>query len=201
MLRDTLVGLIEPMLRRAGVCCSRAGSSPCCSRHRTIDPQCLENPRPAGAESTLTENARSPFHAEPRHRRPRFVMKTGPFLAARFALLVSWLNSRLDNLVTPISLTPPNVATWLHFSRLMVESQDGCRPRGGMGPRHCGKVRFIANDKRERAIAQLRAGTAEQQSDHAAWSLRYGCASSGGAVPGPDTGALICPDRCYDLIT
>ena len=67
MLRDTLVGLIEPMLRGAGVHCSRAGFSPCCSRHRTIDPQCLENPRPAGAESTLTENARSPFHAEPRH--------------------------------------------------------------------------------------------------------------------------------------
>ena len=66
MLRDTLVGLIEPMLRGAGVHCSRAGFSPGCSRHRTIDPQCLENPRPAGAESTLTENARSPFHAEPR---------------------------------------------------------------------------------------------------------------------------------------
>jgi hypothetical protein len=66
MLRDTLVGLIEPMLRGAGVHCSRAGFSPCCRRHRTIDPQCLENPRPAGAESTLTENARSPFHAEPR---------------------------------------------------------------------------------------------------------------------------------------
>jgi hypothetical protein len=30
-------------------------------------PSCLENPRPAGAESTLTENAASPFHAEPRH--------------------------------------------------------------------------------------------------------------------------------------
>src|SRR5271166_716053 len=44
--------------------------SPCRSRHRTIDPQCLENPRPAGAESTLTENARSPFHAEPRHFEP-----------------------------------------------------------------------------------------------------------------------------------
>jgi hypothetical protein len=28
-------------------------------------PQCLENPRPAGAESTLTENVASPFHAEP----------------------------------------------------------------------------------------------------------------------------------------
>src|SRR5215471_2257799 len=34
--------------------------------HRTIDPQCLENPRPGGAESTLTGNAASPFSAEPR---------------------------------------------------------------------------------------------------------------------------------------
>ena len=34
--------------------------------HRTIDPQCLENP-PGGAESTLTGNAASPFPAEPRH--------------------------------------------------------------------------------------------------------------------------------------
>ncbi len=32
--------------------------------HRTIDPQCLENPRPEGAESTLTGNAASPFPAE-----------------------------------------------------------------------------------------------------------------------------------------
>ena len=30
-------------------------------------PRCLENSRPAGAESTLTENVASPFHAEPRH--------------------------------------------------------------------------------------------------------------------------------------
>jgi len=28
---------------------------------------CLENPRPAGAEPTLTENAASPFQDEPRH--------------------------------------------------------------------------------------------------------------------------------------
>jgi hypothetical protein len=28
-------------------------------------PRCLENPRPEGAESTLTENAASPFSAEP----------------------------------------------------------------------------------------------------------------------------------------
>ena len=67
MLRDILVGLIEPIWCGAGVHCSRAGFSPRGRRHRTIDPQCLENPRPAGAESTLTENARSPFHAEPRH--------------------------------------------------------------------------------------------------------------------------------------
>jgi len=36
--------------------------------HRTIDPKCLKNPRPEGAESTLTGNAASPFPAEPRHR-------------------------------------------------------------------------------------------------------------------------------------
>src|SRR5713226_9265251 len=39
--------------------------------HRTIDPQCLENPRPEGAESTLTGNAASPFPAERRHFRMR----------------------------------------------------------------------------------------------------------------------------------
>ena len=38
--------------------------------HRTIDPQCLENPRPEGAESTLTGNAASPLPAEPRHLQP-----------------------------------------------------------------------------------------------------------------------------------
>ena len=38
--------------------------------HRTIDPQCLENPRPEGAESTLTGNAASPFPAEPRQENP-----------------------------------------------------------------------------------------------------------------------------------
>ena len=65
MLRDTLVGLIDSMLHSAEVHCSRVSFSPRCIRHRTIDPQCLENPRPAGAESTLTENARSPLHAEP----------------------------------------------------------------------------------------------------------------------------------------
>ena len=35
--------------------------------HRIERPPCLENPRPAGAESTLTENVTSPFQAEPTH--------------------------------------------------------------------------------------------------------------------------------------
>ena len=34
--------------------------------HRTIDPNASKNPRPEGAESTLTGNAASPFPAEPR---------------------------------------------------------------------------------------------------------------------------------------
>ncbi len=66
MLRDNLVGLIEPML-------SSAGANPlalCTARKKPSDdrPSCLENPRPEGAESTLTENAASPFHAEPRQK-------------------------------------------------------------------------------------------------------------------------------------
>src|SRR5207244_9205556 len=66
MLRDNLVELIEPML-------SGAGPYPLAlrtNRKQSSDdrPACLENPRPAGAESTLTENVASPFHAEPGHR-------------------------------------------------------------------------------------------------------------------------------------
>jgi len=65
MLRGNLVGLIEPMF-------STAGANPlalCNARQESSDdrPSCLENPRPEGAESTLTENAPSPFQAEPKH--------------------------------------------------------------------------------------------------------------------------------------
>jgi hypothetical protein len=65
MLRDNLVGLIEPMLGSAGANLLAL----CTARKKPSDdrPPCLENPRPEGAESTLTENAASPFHAEPRH--------------------------------------------------------------------------------------------------------------------------------------
>ena len=48
---------------------SAGGPSPALHAERKSSddrPPCLENPRPAGAESTLTENAASPFQAEPR---------------------------------------------------------------------------------------------------------------------------------------
>jgi len=76
MLRDNLVGLIEPML-------SSAGAYPLAlyteSKQPSEDrPPCLENPRPEGAESTLTENAASPFHAEPKQKPPRVGTLAGP---------------------------------------------------------------------------------------------------------------------------
>src|ERR1039457_3279080 len=46
------------------------GSSPfalCPKPYRIGRPSCLENPRPEGAEYSLTESAPSPFHAEPEH--------------------------------------------------------------------------------------------------------------------------------------
>lgn len=57
MLRDNLVGLIEPML-------SSAGANPlalCIARQESSDdrPPCLENPRPEGAESYT--NGERPF--------------------------------------------------------------------------------------------------------------------------------------------
>src|SRR3984893_13527088 len=65
MLRDNLVELIEPML-------NSAGANPLALTHHQIQASgdrlpCLENPRPKGAESSLTENAPSPFQAEPAH--------------------------------------------------------------------------------------------------------------------------------------
>ena len=62
MLRDTLVGLIEPMQISAGV-----DPLALTIQKQALDdrPSCLENPRPERAESSLTENATSPFQAEP----------------------------------------------------------------------------------------------------------------------------------------
>ena len=62
MLRDTLVGLIEPMQISAGVDPLALTIQKQASDDR---PSCLENLRPERAESSLTENATSPFQAEP----------------------------------------------------------------------------------------------------------------------------------------
>ena len=50
--------------------CGSDPLAPCTDRKQSSDarPPCLENPRPGGAESTLTENVASPFQAEPRQR-------------------------------------------------------------------------------------------------------------------------------------
>jgi hypothetical protein len=66
MLRDNLVELIEPML-------NSAGADPLAlyihNRTQASDDRlpCLKNPRPEGAEPSLTESASSPFQAEPAH--------------------------------------------------------------------------------------------------------------------------------------
>src|ERR1039458_5801277 len=62
MLRDNLLGLIEPMQISAGV-----DPLALTIRKQGSDdrPSCLENPRPERAESSLTENVTSPFQAEP----------------------------------------------------------------------------------------------------------------------------------------
>jgi hypothetical protein len=65
MLRDNRVGLIEPNRAAREIILSRCAWKP--NKYRTIDPQCLENPRPKGGTSTLAENAPSPFQAEPKH--------------------------------------------------------------------------------------------------------------------------------------
>ena len=62
MLRDNLVGLIEPMRISAGVDPLALSIQKQASDDRS---SCLENPRPTGAESSLTENVTSPFQAEP----------------------------------------------------------------------------------------------------------------------------------------
>jgi hypothetical protein len=69
MLRDNLVRLIEPMLGSAGAYPLALCTEP--KQSSDDRPPCLENPRPEGAESTLTENAPSPFHAEPKQAVPR----------------------------------------------------------------------------------------------------------------------------------
>ena len=67
MLRDNLVELIEPMPKSAGADPLALGIR---KQRQASDDRlsCLENPRPEGAESSLTENVTSPFQAEPAHK-------------------------------------------------------------------------------------------------------------------------------------
>jgi hypothetical protein len=74
MLRDNLVGLIEPIRISAGVDPLALSIQQQASDDRS---SCLENPRPNGAESSLTET--SPLHFRlSQHRR------TSAFFAKRF---------------------------------------------------------------------------------------------------------------------
>src|ERR1019366_1793059 len=66
MLRDNLMELIEPMRNSARV----DPLALCTPTQATASDDrlpCLENPRPVGAETSLTENVTSPFQAEPAH--------------------------------------------------------------------------------------------------------------------------------------
>src|SRR2546426_12775452 len=76
MLRDTLVGLIEPM-RSARELNPRALFT---EQKKSSDdrPQdALKIPAPEGRNLTLTENAASPFHAEPRQLLQRLATQFG----------------------------------------------------------------------------------------------------------------------------
>jgi len=71
MLRDNLVELIEPMRNSAGTDLLALGIYQQPASDDSLS--CLENPRPEGAESSLTDNVTSPFPAEPKHGQPRTV--------------------------------------------------------------------------------------------------------------------------------
>ena len=104
MLRDNLVGLIEPM-------CTSAGVDPlalCLARQMSSDdrPPCLENPRPEGAESTLTGKRPSPFHAEPRHNKIGCVYNELQILVPKLGVLNYVLGRRNYEIREPHLLLP-----------------------------------------------------------------------------------------------
>src|SRR5713226_7063585 len=104
MLRDNLVELIEPML-------NSAGADPLALYIHTRTPAsddrlpCLKNPRPEGAESSLTESASSPFQAEPAHYLNPMVSRPSsemwltllPILAG--VVLLAWLAVRYSRCI------------------------------------------------------------------------------------------------------
>ena len=104
MLRDNPEGSSSRWLSSAG------GPSPALhvnGRKSSDDrPSCLENPSPAGAESTLTENVASPFQAEPRQIKQHLrikafygtsenAVKTQIWIAVSIYVLVAIVRKRL----------------------------------------------------------------------------------------------------------
>jgi hypothetical protein len=139
MLRDNLVGLIEPML-------SSAGANPLAlpnARKKPSDdrPPCLENPRPEGAKLTLTENAASPFHAEPRQN-------LHPFLFYTTKLTLLDHSDYLNSLAKPRIICPQSESTipvniLVNQRRASVKS-DLCGPGGtGFSSDKCAIVLFV----------------------------------------------------------
>ena len=79
MLRDNLAGLIEPMRAARELNPLALFTEP--KKSSDDRPQdALKIPAPKGRNLTLTENAASPFHAEPRHL-GYFVQKSLPLFA------------------------------------------------------------------------------------------------------------------------
>jgi hypothetical protein len=83
MLRDNLVALIEPIRISAGTDLLALIIQKQASDDRSL---CLENPRPGGAETSLTDNVTFPFQAEPaqiQHRLFRHIsLRIPTFMAA-----------------------------------------------------------------------------------------------------------------------
>src|SRR5215813_13800163 len=121
MLRDNRVGLIELIFTARELDLSRCALNR--NQYRTIDPQCLENPRPKGGISTLTENVSSPFHAEPgqnsfmnfRGLAHRPLQHTLPFLIVLLFCIISSCRKPSSAPVTVNFLH----AWWLHPDELL----------------------------------------------------------------------------------
>ena len=137
MLRDNLVGLIEPML-------SSAGANPLAlrtARKKPSDdrPPCLENPRPEGAELTLTENAPPTFQAEPKQPCVDTFISIGALSETGYASRVASLSTSrhgggcLDRIrccsSVARSLSRGNLRLWRSFQLKARAEQCGARRR------------------------------------------------------------------------
>src|SRR5271170_4728459 len=125
MLRDNLVELIEPML-------NSAGANPLALTHHQIKASgdrlpCLENPRPKGAESSLTENVTSPFQAEPAQPLRRMNEKYG--IKGCVHRLEQRRQSRFDS--EPLNETPDHNSFDVEFSRSGQVLQETSYTYGG----------------------------------------------------------------------